>query len=257
MPLAGFNLYQAMIYINPDEMFIRRIQCHLLVHSVAGWQRRGKTLLDINCGDGRFLKKLWHIGFDVSATEASKNLRLAAGKSLGARAEIVAAEDNDLPYENNYFDWAVLHIQSTDPQRLVESISEAIRVAELGLAVTFWNTTAPALFFNKNPETKRKSLGWYAVWNTLRNLHQGSLTTRSTLLCAFAPLRHIFPRFYFKSWQTKLPIGAWTIIRLDLSARHTVTPLLLRTNIHKINNLEPIMECQLPNTKDYINNTSK
>ena len=238
-------------------MFIRSIQRHLLLHSVAGWQRRGKTLIDINCGDGRFLKNLWHIGFDVSAAEASRQLRQAAANSLGDRAEIAAADDVDLPFEDNYFDWAVLHICDNDLERLNQSISEAIRVAELGLAVTFWNSLSPAMLFNRNPKTKRHSLPWYAVWNALRRCHAGALTTYSTLLCAFAPLRHLFPRFYFKSWQTKLPIGAWTIIRLDLSARHTVTPLLLRTNIRKINNLEPIMECQLPNTKDYINNTSK
>ena len=239
-----------MTYINPDEMFIRRIQQHLLLHSVAGWPRRGKTLIDINCGDGRFLKNLWQMGFDVSATESVRTLRVAAANSLGDRAEIAAAQDSDLPYENNYFDWAVLHIRSNDVKRLNQAISEAIRVAELGLAVTFWNSTAPAFIFNKNKTTQSQSLSWYAVWSTLRNLHEGTLTTHSTLLAAFAPLRHILPRLYFQSWQTRLPLGAWTIIRLDLSPRHTVTPLFIRTNRRKIDqNLEPILECQWPDSK--------
>ena len=231
-----------MSAINPDEMFIQRIQRDLLLHSVAGWQRRGKTLLDINCGDGRFLKTLWHMGFDVAAVEHSHKLRTVAYNFLRGRAEIYAAEPCDLPFDDNYFDWAVLHLRSNSCDQLKTAIAEAIRVAELGLAVTFWNKTAPALLFNHDTETKLQEISWWAVWNTLRSLHAGTLTTHSSLLCAFAPLRRLCPRFYFKSWRTRLPLGAWTVIRIDLSARHSVTPLVLRTNLRKINNLEPILE---------------
>ena len=235
-----------MISLNPDEMFIQRIQRDLLLQSVAGWQRRGKNLLEINCGDGRFLKNLWHMGFDVSGVESSSKLRTWASNSLKDRAEIFAGEDFDLPFEDSYFDWAVLNVKSNDLKRLAQAMSEAIRVAELGLAVTFWNKNSPVLRFNSKGKIKNQEVSWWSIWNQLRKLHGGTLTTRSTLICAFAPFRHLCPHLYFKSWKSRFPLGAWTVIRLDLSPRHTVTPLFLRTNLRKINNLEPVLEYHEP-----------
>ncbi|MBR4741591.1 MAG: class I SAM-dependent methyltransferase, partial [Desulfovibrio sp.] len=93
--------------LNPDDIFIRRIQNNLLHHSLAGWRRRGKMLLDINCGGGRFLRSLWHSGFDVTATEENFKYRQHAAHIMKGVAEIYAAHPTHLPFEDDFFDWAV------------------------------------------------------------------------------------------------------------------------------------------------------
>ena len=233
---------QTKLRLNPDDIFIRRIQNALLQHCIAGWRRRSKTLLDINCGDGRFLRSLWHIGFDVTATEASYDQRLQAARNLGQRAEIYAADDTDLPFDNNQFDWAVLHLSTTPLTHLDDALKEAARVCEHGLAVTFWNSFSPVLLCHSTKQTPINAYSWFTIRQTLRSLQLGSINTASTLLFAFDIFRKYCPKIFFNSWKTRLPFGAWTTIRLDMSPRSTVTPLLLPTRLRKYHNFEPVLE---------------
>ncbi|MBQ7618034.1 MAG: methyltransferase domain-containing protein [Desulfovibrio sp.] len=227
--------------LNPEEIFIRRIQNSLLQQSIAGWRRRGKTLIEINCGDGRFSRTLWQAGFDVTATEADFNLRTLAASSLAGRTEIYAANELDLPFDHNEFDWAVLHLESTKSSELKEVFQEASRVAAHGVVVTFWNACSP-VFLLAGRKLWGKSYSWFSVQAALRALKVGSLTTRTTLLFAWPILRRIWPRLFFSSVKTRLPLGAWATLRLDLSPRSTVTPLMLPTKLRKLNRFEPVLE---------------
>ncbi len=231
--------------LNPDDIFIRRIQNALLQSGIAGWRRRGKTLLDINCGDGRFLKSLWHAGFDVSATELNFRLRTQAAQSMGRHAEIFAAQDNDLPFDNASFDWVVLHLRAdSDSEILEEVLNEAVRVAGHGLCVTFWNSVSPVCFLQKGLTTSLGCFNWWKVRHILRRASRGRLTTKSTLLFAFSPFRRFWPKLFFNTWKTRLPLGAWTTIRLDMTPQSTLTPLVLPTRFHKITGFEPVLECK-------------
>lgn len=233
--------------LNPNDIFIRRIQNSLLHSGIAGWRRRGKTLLDINCGDGRFLKSLWHAGFDVSATELNFRLRTQAAQSMGRHAEIYAAQDSDLPFENAAFDWVVLHLRYEDDKDCLEdALKEAVRVAGHGLCVTFWNSASPACFLQKGLATSLGSFGWWRVRSCLRHLAGGRVSTQSTLLFALSPLRRLWPRLYFSTVKTRLPLGLWTVIRLDMSPRSTLTPLILPTRFRKMPDLEPVLQCKCP-----------
>ena len=231
--------------LNPDELFIRRIQNALLQSSIADWRRRGKTLLDINCGDGRFLKSLWHAGFDVSATELNFRLRTLAAQSMGRHAEIFAAQDNDLPFDNASFDWVVLHLKAENDSEILEDVlNEACRVASLGLCLTFWNSASPVCFLQKGLSASLGSFNWWHVRRMLLRTDRGCLTTKSTLLFAFAPLRRFWPKLFFNTWKTRIPLGAWTTIRLDMSPKSTLTPLVLPTRFRKMTGLEPVLECK-------------
>ena len=227
--------------LNTEDIFIRRIQNSLLQSTISGWRRRGKTLLDINCGDGRFLRPLWHAGFDVTATEANANLRARAAQAMGERAEIYAAHDTDLPFDNNEFDWAVLHLTSQTEDVLQDEVREASRIAAHGLAVTFWNTSSP-VFLCSGRSTTVHGLSWFTVKTALSSLQAGSVTTRTTLLFALPILRRHWPKLFFNSWKIRLPLGAWATLRLDMSPRSTVTPLVLPTKLRKIHRFEPVLE---------------
>ena len=234
-----FRMHTTVHPIHTTELFINRIQRHLLQQTIADWQRRGTTLLDINCGDGRFLKFLWHSGFDVTATEHSHTLRSHAAASIEDRAEIFACEASDLPFEPHQFDWTVLHLRDCDAPLLSDTLKEAIRVSRQGLAITFWNSSAPAFFLS----LKRKGhegFSWWKVFSALREEHEGSISTLTTLLFSFAPLRRLWPRLYFSTFSTRFPLGAWAVLRLDLSPRSTHTPLFLRTGLRRIQRLEPL-----------------
>ncbi|MBQ7607295.1 MAG: class I SAM-dependent methyltransferase [Desulfovibrionaceae bacterium] len=230
--------------LNPEDIFIKRIQNALLQKSIAGWRRRGKLLLDINCGDGRYLRKLWQNGFDVTATEADHTLRKRAQSVMHDRAEIYAAHDTHLPFEDKAFDWAVVHIMRP-PKHLKEILEEAVRVAGHGLAVTFWNATSPIFLFSQSAALRVQPISWFTVWNTLRSTGEGTVSTRSTLLFPYR-MFHNCPSLYFSPKTSCLPIGAWATLRLDMSPQSTVTPLALPTRLRKIPRFEPVLESTAP-----------
>ena len=79
-------------------------QQNLLQQCLAGWPRRKKTLLEINCGQGAFSPLLWECGFDLTVTEVRPEQRTQTAAVMGARAEILAAADDYLPFEDDFFD---------------------------------------------------------------------------------------------------------------------------------------------------------
>ena len=157
----------------------------------------------------------------------------------GEYARLRFFASSDLPFEPHQFDWTVLHLRDCDAPLLSDTLKEAIRVSRQGLAITFWNSSAPAFFLS----LKRKGhegFSWWKVFSALREEHEGSISTLTTLLFSFAPLRRLWPRLYFSTFSTRFPLGAWAVLRLDLSPRSTHTPLFLRTGLRRIQRLEPL-----------------
>ena len=65
------------------------MQKQLVQHCLAPWPRRGRTLLEVNCGRGELLPLLWEYGFDMTATEHNPELRAEASR-MADRAEVLA-----------------------------------------------------------------------------------------------------------------------------------------------------------------------
>lgn len=218
----------------------------LLQHCLAPWPRRGRALLEVNCGQGLFLPLLWECGFDVTATEAAPEPRAEACR-LGTRAEVLAAADDHLSFDDAEFDWVVLHLISPGIDAAEQALREALRVAAAGLIVTFWN--AASLPFLLHRLKKRKApwpaptFCWWQVWKTLRGLAAGDLCGASALAgpqgtwktaCALSGCNRVLP------W---LPLGAWGGIRVNLARSRPVTPLPLRLGRRRLRRPEPALEC--------------
>lgn len=199
--------------------------------ALASWPRRGAPLLEVNCGEGEFLPLLWRCGFDVVATEPDAELRKAAASRSVPGLELYAATDDSLPFDNDYFDWVIVHLYKNEsPDGDKDAIDEGLRVARRGLMVSFWNSASfPALFgLSRRKSPFRSGYSWLHVYHRLVALRIGSLASYSTL---FAPRM---------AWRNKTAVaagnclaflkalGGWCLIRVDLSALNTTTPLGLK-----------------------------
>ena len=226
--------------------FTLQMQKLLLQHSIAAWPRRGRTLLEINCGRGDFLPLLWECGFDMTATESAPDLRAEADR-MADRAEVLAATDDHLPFDDGEFDWVVLHLASPGSQNARNAMAEALRVASAGVALTFWNAASLPYLLHCATDRKNPWHGpafcWWQVWRMLKNLASGSISGASVLAgpqrtwkagCVLSRCNRVLP------W---LPMGAWGIIRIDLNTSRPVTPLPLRLGRRRIRRPEPVMEC--------------
>ena len=207
--------------------FVRSLQISLFTASLAPWWRKGAAVLDVNCGDGRFLPALLQHGCNVEATEPTPALREQAQAEAAGRVDIAAANGDSLPYADNYFDYAVLHLTSVDAQHLAACVAEMARVAERGIAVTFWNSASLGGLGNFAGQAAA-SLPWWQVRGALKNLGQGRYAAAGTLCLPPATWREGSPLAGANTLCTCLPVGAWMVAWLDLKPRQTGTPLTLR-----------------------------
>lgn len=210
--------------------FILSLQLKLMQQALAPWPRRATRLLEINCGDGAYLPFLWHSGFEIIATEANAALR-AEAQSQKLDTDIRAAGDEDLPFEDDFFDWAILHILPRADTRLEDSMRECLRVARRGLLFSFWNSSSlPALCWRlwHRQTWPPKAISLPRVWSCVRKLRLGHMSVMSTLGAPFFSWREKRFMRMFNSALYFLPLGAWCLIRLDLGKPRLVTPLCLR-----------------------------
>ena len=211
-----------------DEMgFVQRLQTALLGQCLAPWLRKGSAWLDINCGEGLFLPLLLQHGCNAEATEADPAARALAHKLTGGSVDIAAAAGERLPYADNYFDYAVLHLEAHAVSPLTDALEEMARVAERGIAVTFWNTSslgAMGDFGGLAPQ----SMSWGSVRAALKALGKGRVYSGSTLCLPPSTWRDSAVLANCNALCGALPVGAWMVAWIDFKPRQTGTPLTLR-----------------------------
>lgn len=221
--------------------FAMAMQLELLEAALAPWPRRQAPMLEVNCGNGAFLHFLWQSGFDVHGSEADADLRLRAQKRAVPGVEIYAADDQDLPFDNDAFDWVIVHLKTEDAGGIATCANEAARLARRGIMITFWNSASlPAICWRLSHVRtwSPNSAPWWLVWRELNRLGLGPVATMSTLAAPVCAWR--------RQWNpggslSGLPLGAWCAVRLDIKSGRPVTPLPLRLNL-RLAQPQPLME---------------
>lgn len=120
------------IYALDDKLSSRLATERWLQLMLGLTELKGRSVVDIGCGDGTFTVRYWDRGEPrmMSALDpAIKALVAGAAKSRGRPIRFVAADGHHLPYADDTFDVAVLQAilhHDSDPQ---QTIREAFRVA--------------------------------------------------------------------------------------------------------------------------------
>jgi SAM-dependent methyltransferase len=208
----------------------------LILSLIANWRRRHQSLLDVGCGTGIFLETLWEAGFSVSGLDCSPDMLARARSRLGRHADLHLGWADDLPFEDNEFDYVVLVTLlefSADPVRVMK---EAARVCKKEMLVGFlnrfsWYYLTNGLSLKKDSATMSLKTAHWRSWPELRRLiveavgqrdmHAGSVlpgpkcSWRKKVLCHRLN-SHIYPPF----------CGAFGAVVVDLSWKPTGTPLL-------------------------------
>lgn len=216
---------------NPENAWVRLLQIRLLEHALAPWPRRDSPLLEINCGDGHFLRFLWQCGFALAAIEEDPEKREQARKRKIPRLDLRGAADNDLPFEDESLDWVLLHIRHSEADRLETALREALRVGKRGIMITFWNKFSLAGIWarvrKKGTMLPESALNPGDILGLLRAFGCGALKIHSTLL---------LPNFTWKKGNLLRGLnvafpdsqfGAWCVVRATPGRGSLVTPLPL------------------------------
>lgn len=103
----------------------------------------GKRLLDIGCGTGLSLQPFVDLGMSLTGIDPSAYMLDKAADRLGYRVDLHRGKAEDLPFDDNFFDTALLFFSLEFSNRPAKAIEEACRVAREQVVIGVHNRYAP------------------------------------------------------------------------------------------------------------------
>src|SRR4030042_613011 len=127
-----------------------------------------ERVLDIGCGTGRHLLFLNQLGLDITGVDASPYMINLARKRLGDRCDLKTGMAEDLPFDDNEFDLALLINSLEFLDDPLEALREAGRVAKKGVLICVMNSLSWRCAYDKVQglflETLSKYVHTFNLW---------------------------------------------------------------------------------------------
>jgi SAM-dependent methyltransferase len=134
----------------------------------------GERVLDVGCGTGNHLLFLSKLGLDITGIDASPYMISRARERLGKRCALKTGIAEDLPFDDNEFDLAVLTNTLEFLDDPLPALREAGRVANRGVFIGVMN-----------------SFSWYCLFNKLQGLFRESLLNHVRFYNMWALKSHV------------------------------------------------------------------
>lgn len=115
-------------YNNPRNRVAADLECRLMVNMLK--PVRGETVLDIGCGTGVSLQPFLELGLQVTGLDPSPYMLDVASKNLGDRVDLHRGFAEDLPFDDNSFNYSCLVTTLEFVEDTKKAIEEACRVAK-------------------------------------------------------------------------------------------------------------------------------
>lgn len=210
--------------------------------------RFGERILDIGCGAGASLMPFLGKGIQLTGVDPSPYMLDIAKKKIGHRVDFHRAFAEELPFEDNSFDYATLCLTlefAEDPRKALE---EACRVAKDGVFVGTLNKYALKAF-----QRRIRGIFRTTIYNRARFFSIGEITAlfRSLLgdvpvqwqtTCHFPGVNNAFiNQFEHSKFARKSPFGAFAGILALPIPRFRTQPLKLKSAANAIpSNSRPV-----------------
>lgn len=102
----------------------------------------GESVLDIGCGAGASMLPLIELGLSATGLDPSPYMLEFCAARLGQRVDLYRGYAEDLPFEDNSFNYAIFFISLEYTQNPLKAIEEACRVAKDRVFFGFLNRFA-------------------------------------------------------------------------------------------------------------------
>jgi SAM-dependent methyltransferase len=198
----------------------------------------GQRVLDIGCGDGDHLLLFHSLGLQAAGIDASPYAIDRAGKRLEGRTELKVGRAEDLPYEDNEFDLAVLVNTLEYLEDPLLALKEAGRVARQSVFIGVMNSLSWNCLRSKWGGLFRESifshLRFYDLWelkNLVRKAYGNALTEWSCGRSKAAPPGRAGGP-WSESWRlNRFPIGPFLGLSVPLLYRLRTAQLPLKLGL--------------------------
>ncbi len=194
-----------------------------------------ETVLDIGCGTGLSLIPYIEKGLSVTGIDPSKHMLDYAIKKIGNRAELRLCFAEDLPFDDNSFNYASFFTSLEfidDPKKALE---EACRVAKDKVFIGILNSCSVNVFckriknhFSESAYSHAKFFNILEVKKMVKDL-LGDVPVSWKAICGF-PSRYslIFNKFETADLIKKYPFGPFIGIVVTLIPRFRTKPLAVK-----------------------------
>jgi len=201
----------------------------------------GKRLLDIGCGTGLSLEPFVNQGMSLTGIDPSLYMLDKAAERFGNRVDLHRGTAENLPFDDNSFDTALLFFSIEFSDRPAKAIEEACRVAREQVVIGVHNRCAPhnmarrvkSFFFPDMYSGAR----FFSVWDlkTMMNLILGKVPVKWRTTVQF-PL--LSGRLVSKVERCRLIQwsywGSFIGMRIKPVPKFRTRPLVLKTRNRKI-----------------------
>jgi len=207
----------------------------------------GDRVLDIGCGTGVTLACLDRLkpGLDLTGLDASTYMLDIAGEKLGNCAERFKGVAEELPFEDNAFNFAILNLTLEFVENPEKALAEAARVAKDRLYIGFFNRLSlgagPTLGKGLHGNAVFSKAQFLSTWELRQLIREllGKVPITSRTIAYHPPTGgHLLGRLL-----RRLPYGAYTGMSVSLVPRFTTRPLALFTEKSRPQNLSIGEQC--------------
>lgn len=196
---------------------------------------RGKTVLDVGCGCGNALIPFIENGLLVSGIDPSPYMLDIANRTLGGRADIYRGFGEDLPFEDNSYNYVCLNTTLEFVEDHESVIEEACRVAKNKVYIGILNRFAMMKGYRRRfndilNENIRAQLRYYSIGEIKCHLRGllGDVPVESRAIFHFPmSMMCLFNRLEHSIFLQKFPFGAYAGIMAVLTPRFKTIPLTL------------------------------
>ena len=193
---------------------------------------RGESIIDIGCGTGRGLLPFLDRGLRVTGIDASPYMLDIASKKVGNRADIRRAFAEDLPFDDNSFNYACLITTLEFVEDPKKAIEEACRVTKdklfLGVLNRYAIKGVQRRIKGVFTQTIYNHAHFFSIWelkDIIRSL-LGDVPVTWKTICQFsASPGRITGRIEQYSLVQKCPFGAFIGMGVTLVPRFRTRPL--------------------------------
>jgi len=200
-----------------------------------------ERVLDIGCGMGSSLLPFYEKGLLITGLDPSGHMLDIAAKHLGHRADLHSGFAENLPFDDNSFDYAILVKTLEFVEDPSQAIEEACRVAKNAVFVGVLNRhslrgtrlRAQRIF----ADTVYKHAHFFSIWELKQMIHDivGDIPVSWRTVCQFSTAGgKITSWIECSDLIQRCPFGAFTGMTITLIPRFRTRPLELRTHTNRV-----------------------